>query len=189
MEHVKLGRRHAVELAQNVRQRQEMTRRIQQNAAPREARHVADIHQRQEGILPVGLQQLQQGFHAAQRAETRVGAQRGTLRRDRQPVTLIAARQRLRRHPVLDQHLDRRAVRFFHRRQRPAGLQFDALAPARQRVAQIVALQRQRQTVIQHQLARRLRHFHLLRPGISGRSPAGCASAPQENHNDEASSV
>jgi len=140
VEHVKLGRRHAVELAENVRQRQEMARRIQQDAAPREARHIADIHQRQEGVLPVGLQQLQQGFHAAQRAEAGVGGQRGALRRDRQPVTFVAARQRLRRHPVLDHHLDRRAVRFFHRRQRPAGLQFDALAPARQHVAQVVTL-------------------------------------------------
>lgn len=87
VEYVELGRRHAVELAQNVRQRQEMARRIQQHATPREARHVADIHQRQEGVLPVGLQQLQQSFHAAQRAEAGVGGQRGALRRDRQPVT------------------------------------------------------------------------------------------------------
>ncbi len=121
-------------------------------------------------------------------AEASVGGQRGALR-DRQPVTFVAARQRLRRHRVLITTLIA-APPFAS----PAGASVQPVCSSmrwRQRgsVAQVVTLQRQRQAVIQHQRPRRLRHLHLLRRGISGRSPAGCASAPQENHNDEASSV
>jgi formylmethanofuran:tetrahydromethanopterin formyltransferase len=44
-------------------------------------------------------------------------------------------------------------------------LQLNTLPPALQRIGQIVALQVNRQAVIQHQLARRLGQFNLLRPG------------------------
>ena len=174
VEHVEFGRRHAVELTQNVRQRQEMTCRIQQHTAPRETRYVGNAHQRQEGVLPVGLHQLQQGFHAAQRAETGIGCQRYPLRRHRQFIAFIAPRQRLRRHLIFDIHLDDHARGFFGlRHQGPAGLQLNTLAPALQRIVQIVPLQANRQTVIQHQLASRLSQFNLLRPGhqrqIAGR--------------------
>ncbi|MNH24244.1 hypothetical protein D3C71_1607690 [compost metagenome] len=166
VEHVEFGRRHAVELTQNVRQRQEMTCRIQQHTAPRETRYVGNAHQRQEGVLPVGLHQLQQGFHAAQRAETGIGCQRYPLRRHRQFIAFIASRQRLRRHLIFDIHLDDHARGLFGlRHQCPAGLQLNTLAPALQRIVQIVPLQANRQTVIQHQLARRLSQFNLLRPG------------------------
>ncbi|SQI30560.1 Uncharacterised protein [Serratia plymuthica] len=165
MEDIEFGRRHAVELAQDIRQRQEMARRIQQHAAPRETRHVGNRHQRQEGVLAVGLHQLQQGFHAAQRAEAGIGGQCGALRRHRQLVAFIAAGQRLSGHFVFDIHLNRRTLGFCGlRRQRPTGLQFDALPPAQFRLCQIVALHLKREAVIQHQPARRLRQFDLLWP-------------------------
>ncbi|MNE44662.1 hypothetical protein D3C80_1389000 [compost metagenome] len=174
VKHVELGCRHAVELAQNIRQRQEMTRRIQQHAAPRKTRHVGDTHQRQESVLAVGLHQLQQGFHATQRTETGIGGQGDAILHHQQFIALVAARQRLCRHLVFDVHVNHHACGFCRLRcQRPTGLQFNTLPPALQRITQIVTLQVNRQTVIQHQPARRLGQFHLLRPGhqrqIAGR--------------------
>ncbi len=141
MEHVELRRRHAVDLAVDIRQREEVARRIEQEAAPREARQISDIHQRQGGVFRPSVCISWSRVSMARSAPKRVLAVSvAPCGVHREPIAFIAVRQRQRRHPVLDHHLDRRAVRFFHRRQRPAGLQGDALAPARQRIAQVVTL-------------------------------------------------
>ncbi|MNS85169.1 hypothetical protein D3C72_1190260 [compost metagenome] len=81
-----------------------MTRRIEQQPAPREARGVVNRHPRNRGVFRAILNQLEQRFHRPQRAKARVSGDVHTARIHGEFVALIAVRQRLRLHFFGDGH-------------------------------------------------------------------------------------
>jgi hypothetical protein len=128
VQHVELRRRHAVDLAFDIRQRDKVARRIEQQPAPREARRIFNGDPRHRGVFRPVLHQLEQRFHGAQRAEAGVGGD-NAVGVHRELIAFIAVRQRLRLHLFSDGDADGRFVWLFSLRlQRPAGLQGDALA-------------------------------------------------------------
>ncbi len=143
-----------------------MTRRIEQQPAPREARRILNSHPRQRGVFRAVLHQLEQGFHAAQRAEAGVGGDVYAVGVHRELVAFIAVRQRLRLYLFGNGDTDGRLVWLFSLRlQRPAGLQGNALAQAVDCVTQIVAADADGELIVKHQCALGGRAFHLRRPG------------------------
>ena len=113
VQNVEFCRGHAVDLAFNIRNREEVARRIEQQPAPREARRIFNGHPRDRGVFGAVLHQLKQGFHGAQRAEAGVGGDIYAVGVHREFIALIAVRQRLRLHLFGDGDADGRLVRFF----------------------------------------------------------------------------
>ena len=166
MQDVELRRGHAVDLALDIRQRNKMTRRVEQQPAPREARRIFNGDPRQRGVFRPVLHQLEQRFHGAQRAEAGVGGDIDAVGIHREPIAFIAVRQRLRLDLFGNRDADGRFVWLFSLRlQRPAGLQGDALAQAVDGVTEIVPADANGYVVAEHQHALGRRAFDLRRPG------------------------
>lgn len=131
VEDVELGGRHAVNLPLDGVQRHKVARGVEQQPAPREARRIVDRNVRNGGILRAVLDQLEQGFHPAQRAEAGIRPEGNALGGHLQLVAFIAVRARNGRDLFGNHHVNRRRFRRRQLRlQRPAGLTGDALAPA-----------------------------------------------------------
>ena len=166
VQHVEFCRGHTVDLAFDIRQRDKVARRVQQQPAPREARGIFNGHPRYRGVFRAVLHQLEQRFHSAQRAEAGVGGDIHPVGIHRQPVAFVAVRQRLRLHFFGDGNADGRFFGFVGLRlQRPAGLQGNTLAQAVNGVTEIVSADAYGELIIKHQRALSGRAFNLRRPG------------------------
>ncbi len=166
---VELRRGHAVDLTFDIRQRDKVTRRVEQQPTPREARRIFNGDPRQRGVFRAVLHQLEQRFHGAQRAEAGVSGDIDAVGVYREPIAFIAVRQRLRFYLFSDGNADSRFVWLFSLRlQRPAGLQGNALAQAVDGVTEIVPADANGYVVAEHQRALGRRAFNLRRPGHQG---------------------